>query len=125
MNEVLVQKINQIVMLEDKLKAIKEIEAQIKEEKEELRQAMINANLKSWETPNGTKLTLVEDSPDEEIEVPKLDGERFIEENDALIEEYNNIVIKYEKKKKEYTTYKKEIKPGRKGYVRVTLPKSN
>lgn len=122
-NELLVQKINQVIVLEEKLKLLKEVEAQIKEEKEDLRQAMINAELKKWETPNGTTITLVEDGADEEIEVPTTDVEKFVEENDELITKYNNIILEYNNKRKEYTTYTKETKQGRKGYIRITLPK--
>lgn len=124
MNELLVQKINQVIVLEEKLKLLKEVEAQIKQEKEDLRQSMISAELKKWETPNGTKITLVEDGADEEIEVPTTDTEKFVEENSKLVDEYNNVMLEYQNKKKEYTTYTKEIKKGRKGYVKITLPKS-
>lgn len=123
MNELLVQKINQVVLLEQKLVMLKEVEAQIKAEKEELRQSMIKAELKSWETPNKTKITLVEDTPDEEVEVPKIDREKFLEENDELVNRYNNLILEYKAKEKEYTTFEKEIQKGRKGYVRITLPK--
>jgi hypothetical protein len=85
---------------------------------------MIASELKKWETPNGTKITLVEDGADEEIEVPTTDVEKFVEENSELVDEYNNVMLKYQNKKKEYTTYTKEIKKGRKGYVKITLPKS-
>lgn len=122
-NELLELKINQVIVLEEKLKMLKEVEKQIKDEKEELRQAMINANLKSWETPNGTKLTLVEDSPDEEIEVPKIDREKFLKENEELVDRYNSVMLEYRSKERDYTTYEKEIQKGRKGYVRITLPK--
>lgn len=123
-NELLVQKINQVIVLEEKLRLLKEVEEQIKQEKEDLRQSMISAELKKWETPNGTKITLVEDGADEEIEVPTTDVEKFIEENSKLVDEYNNVMLEYQNKKKEYTTYTKEIKKGRKGYVKITLPKS-
>lgn len=122
-NELLVQKINQVIVLEEKLKLLKEVEAQIKEEKEDLRQSMIKADLKKWETPNGTTITLVEDGADEEIEVPTTDVEKFVEENDELVTKYNNIMLEYNNKKKEYTTYTKETKQGRKGYIRISLPK--
>ena len=122
-NELLVQKINQVIVLEEKLKLLKEVEEQIKQEKEDLRQSMISAELKKWETPNGTTITLVEDGADEEIEVPTTDVEKFIEENDELVTKYNNVMLEYQNKKKEYTTYTKEIKKGRKGFIRITVPK--
>lgn len=108
---------NEIVKLEEELALIKPTEEKIKALKEELKIAMENNDVKKWETPNGTQITLVKDGEDEEIEVEIVDVEKFEAENEKLIKDY-------ETKKKEYTTIEKQIKKGRKGYVKITLPKA-
>lgn len=107
---------NQVVALENQLAEMKAIETKCKELKEQLNDEMVKANIKKWETPNGTKITRVEAGQDEEIEIENLDSEKFEEENKELIETY-------EAKRKEYITIEEQIKKGRKGYVRITLPK--
>ena len=116
-------KIERVIELENKLKQIKEVEKKILEEKEQLRQAMIEVNLKTWETPNGTKITLVEDTPESEIEVEVLDEETFKNNNEELIKQFEEIKLQIDEKKKDYITIEKKTKNGRKGYVRITLPK--
>lgn len=116
-------KIERVIELENKLQQIKEVEKKILEEKEQLRQAMIEVNLKTWETPNGTKITLVEDIPESEIEVEVLDEETFKNNNKELIKQFEEIKLQIDEKKKDYITIEKKTKNGRKGYVRITLPK--
>jgi len=122
-NNELVVKIERIVALESKLKAIKEIEKQIKEEKENLRQAMIEVNLKAWETPNKTKITLVEDTPETEIEVEVLDVEKWENDNESLVDRKKELEEEIKESQKDYINIETQIKNGRKGYVRITLPK--
>ena len=116
-------KIERVIELENKLQQIKEVEKKILEEKEQLRQAMIEVNLKTWETPNGTKITLVEDTPEEEVEVEVLDIDAWGEENCDLVSEKQVLEQKIKDSQKDYITIEKQIKKGRKGYVRITLPK--
>lgn len=122
--DLVVQKINQVILLEEKLLKLKEIEQQIKDEKENLRQAMIKSDLKKWETPNGTKVTLIEDGEDEEIEIKKIDYGKFNAENQDLIKRKEELEKKIEKAQEPYTTIINEVKSGRKGCVRITLPKA-
>lgn len=107
---------SEVVILETELAKMKEIEDRYKVAKEELKVGMERVGLNKWETPNGTKITLVEDSPDKEVEVESYDEEKFIKENPELHEQYNL-------KLAEYKITKKEIKKGKKGYVRITFPK--
>lgn len=107
---------SEVVILETELAKMKEIEDRYKAAKEELKVGMERVGLNKWETPNGTKITLVEDSPDKEVEIESYDEERFIKENPELHEQYNL-------KLAEYKITKKEIKKGKKGYVRITFPK--
>lgn len=100
---------NHIVQLEDRLASYKKIESQIKEEKEQLRQAMLDNNVKSWETPNHIKVTLVADTPEKTV-VQKVFNEDKLKETRPEI--YDS-----------YLEEKEVTKRGRKGYVKITLPK--
>lgn len=98
-----------ILMFEDQLQAMKVIEQKIKDEKENLKTAMEKAGVKSWETPNHYKITLVNDTEDKEVEEVYFDI-------DDLKEQQPDVYQKYEKTR---TATKK----GRKGYVKITAPK--
>ncbi len=100
---------NHIVTLEQRLASYKKVETQIKKEKEQLRQAMIDNNVKSWETPNHIKITLVADVP----------------ERKETVEVFNEDKLKEDKPKvyAEYLETKEITKRGRSGYVKITLPK--
>lgn len=107
---------NKVLLLEEELKGYDELKKQYDSFKEELRQAMITNKIKKWETPNGTTFTLVLDTPDTEIEIESYDEDKFIKENIELHETYHN-------KLAEYKIVKKQIKKGKKGSLRITLPK--
>ena len=119
-NDLLVQ-IERVVELENKLIKLKEVEEKIKEEKEQLRQAMIEVNLKKWEMPNGTKITLVEDTPEEEVEVEVLDNNAWAESNTDLVAEKADLEKRIKETQKDFISIEKQIKKGRKGYVKITL----
>jgi hypothetical protein len=123
-NELVVKKLNEVIVLEEKLQKIKEIEKEIKNQKEELKQLMIETNMKKWETPNGTKITLVEDAEDEEIEVETVDYAKFNTEHLELFLKKEALEKEIKEAQKPYTTITKEIKKGKKGYVLITLPKN-
>ncbi len=108
--------VNQIVELENRLTEAKKIEQQIKDTKEQLKQAMTNSNVYKWETPNGIKITLIADTEDTEEEQMVVDEEAFIKNEQEIRDMYFNARKKYEKLEK--VTIK-----GKKGYVRITLPK--
>ena len=78
-------------------------EKQAKELKAQLKKAMEDNNIKSWETPNGTKITLIPDAEDKEV--MKFNEEKFKEENE---ETYNKYL-------------ESKIQKGKSGYVKVTL----
>ncbi|MBQ2811007.1 MAG: hypothetical protein IJF12_02435 [Alphaproteobacteria bacterium] len=72
---------------------------------------MVKHNVKSWETPNGIKITRV-DAVEPTVEIATLfDEERFKEENKGLYVMYLHDV---EKKKS-----------GKAGFVKITLPKGD
>lgn len=98
-----------VAELEDKLKALKDIEKQVKEAKANLYELMQANNVKTFKTYNGYRLTMVEGTPDKEEEHYTFDVERFATEHVKLWKQYS----------------KKEIKvtKGRAGYVKITVPK--
>lgn len=96
---------NKVVALENQLAEIKKIEAQLKDLKEQLKTAMEKAGTKTWETPNGTKITLVPDGEDKVVR--KFNEKLFKDNNLDLWDEYSEEVVQ----------------KGKSGYVRITLPK--
>ena len=108
----------QVVALENELATFKAIQDKYDKAKAELKTAMENQGLKKWTTPNGTQITLVLDSPDKEVEEEYYDEDKFIAENTELHQQYHN-------KLAEYKETRKVIKKGKKGYVKITLPKED
>lgn len=97
----------EIIALENKLKEYKKIEQEQKELKEQLKKAMEEKGIKSWQTPNGAKITLIEDGKDKEV--MKFNEKKFMEENQNI---YNNYL-------------ETKIQKGKNGYVLITLPKED
>lgn len=96
---------NGIEMMEESMTQYLKLKDMYDDAKEMLRQEMIKHSIKSWETPNGTKFTLVLDG--EDTEVDSFDEKTFKKENEDLYKKY----------------LVKKIKKGRKGFVRITLRK--
>lgn len=96
---------NKVIKLEERLKLYDEIVKERDKLKQDLKEAMQNNNIKKWETPNGTLITLVEDT--ESKIVKKFNESKFKEENENL---YNKYLEDKEQK-------------GRSGYVKITLGK--
>jgi putative phage-type endonuclease len=97
---------NKVLALEVQLQEFKKLEKEYNEMKSKLKIAMQENNIPKWTTPNGTKITLVDDGEDEEIKV--FNEEKFKEENEELYKRY----------------LEKTIKKGRSGYVKITFPKN-
>ena len=97
----------EIIALENKLKEYKKMEQEQKDLKEQLKKAMEEKGIKSWQTPNGAKITLVEDGKDKEV--MKFNEKKFMEENQDI---YNNYL-------------ETKIQKGKNGYVLITLPKED
>lgn len=108
--------VDKIVEIENALKEKNELDKQLKDFKEQLKQAMKIYEVKKWETPNGIKIALIDDVPDSEEEVSYIDEEEFIKENSKLHNEYVTI-------RQKYTKTRIELMKGKKGYVRITIPK--
>lgn len=100
---------NQVAVMELKLQEIKKVEDEAQRLKDQLYQLMIDYDVKSWETPNGVKLTKVDGKDDEIVELDVFNETMFQEENPELYQQYLCKTTK--------------IKKGRKGYVKITLPK--
>ena len=93
---------NSIIALEERLTIYKQLEKEQKELKNKLKTAMKDYGIKKWTTPNGTKITLVDDGEDKEIEV--FNEDNFKKDNEELYKKY----------------IEKKIKKGRSGYVLIT-----
>lgn len=100
---------SRILAFEEQLSYMKRLEEKIKSEKARLKAAMEAASVKSWTTPNGYKITLVQDGEDKEVKEEVLDVER-------LKSEAPEIYFKF-------TETKTTIKKGRTGYLKITEPK--
>lgn len=98
-----------VVLLEQQMADYKAIEAEHKRMKQALFEAMEKHNVKSWETPNGAKITRVDSVAGTTKIVAEFDEEAFKAENPALHDLYLHEV---EKKTS-----------GKSGYVKITLPK--
>ena len=109
---------NKLVIIENQLKQYDETIKQQKELKAQLKFAMEKNNIKTWETPNGVKFTLVEDKPDEIVKEKVINEELFRSENIELVEQY-------ELKQAEYLEEKEIVRKGKAGYVKITSPKGD
>ena len=105
---------NQIIALEETLKQMKAVDAQNKKLKEQLKELMQLNKIKTWVTPSGVRLTLVDDVPDDIVIEQVLDEERLAKDLPELfmMEDEGGYIKEVEKKK-----------PGRKGFVKITIPK--
>lgn len=97
---------NKVVQFENQLSAMKEIETQLKEAKKQLYHEMLKHNVKSWTSPNGTKITRVDEVPAKTKKVGEFDMETFKRECPATFDRYCRLV---EKKTN-----------GKAGFVRIT-----
>jgi len=100
---------NKILAFEKQLSDMKDIENQLKEAKKQLYSEMLKHGVKSWELPNGTKLSRVDAVPGKTKMVTEFDSERFKADNPSLFSKY---LRKVEKQTN-----------GRAGYVRLTVRK--
>lgn len=98
---------DKVAKFESQLAALKEIEIQCKEAKKQLYNEMLKRGVKSWSMPNGTKITMVAETPGGTKMVTEFDSEAFKEENPGL---YSKYLKKVEKKTN-----------GKAGYVRISL----
>lgn len=96
---------DKVLALESQLEIYKTIEKEYKEAKASLKAGMEKYHIKKWETPNGTKITLVPDG--EPTEKWEFDTDKFAAENAELYKQY----------------LKKVTKKGKTGYVRITAGK--
>lgn len=99
---------DKVAKLENKLAALKEIENQCKEAKNALYNEMLKRKVKSWTMPNGTKLTMVMETPGSTKKVEEFDTEAFKADCPGIYQKYLKTV---EKKTN-----------GKAGYVRITIP---
>ena len=96
-----------ILAFEYQLQLMKDTEEKIKADKARLKAAMQAASVKSWTTPNGYKITLIEDGKDK---IEKAFNEKKLKEEDP--DTYNKYL-------------EDKLKKGRSGYVKITPPANN
>ncbi len=99
---------NKAVALENRMAEFKALEEQYKEMKQALFEAMVKYGVKSWQMPNGTKVTRVDEVKATVETVTEFDTKAFKAENAELFEKYSKTVQKK--------------KNGRAGYVKITAP---
>jgi putative phage-type endonuclease len=92
--------------LEQRMTEFKNIEAQYKEMKQALYEAMERYGVKTWEMPNGTRVTRVDGTPATVETVSEFDTDRFKAENPEIFDQYQKTVTKK--------------KSARAGYVKIT-----
>ena len=97
-----------ILAFESQLAYFKKVEQTIKSEKDRLKKVMEACGVKTFKTPNGYRLTLVEDTPPKAHTTTKLN-------EDKLKAEHPRIYAKYLEQK---TGFDK----GRAGFVKITAP---
>lgn len=98
-----------VEQLEKRMIEYKKLEENYKQAKEELRQKMLAKDIKTWTLTNGTKLTAMADVEPKEKKVKAFAVAKLKDEMPEV----------YEK----YTFIHTEMTSGRKGSLRVTLPK--
>ena len=103
-NEI-VEVTGKIIELENQLAAYKQMEAELKEFKSKLKVAMEEYGIKTWRLYDGTKITLVPDGEDKEVE--EIDLKALQKDHPEICKAGS----KYVKRKR---------KKGRQGYVRIT-----
>ena len=103
-NEI-VEVTNKIMELENQLAAYKQMEAELKEFKAKLKAAMEEYGIKTWRLYDNTKITLVPDGEDKEVE--EIDLKALQKDHPELFVEGSGYV-------------KRKRKKGRSGYVRIT-----
>ena len=103
-NEI-VEVTGKIIELENQLAAYKQMEAELKEFKSKLKEAMEEYGIKTWRLYDNTKITLVPDGEDKEVE--EIDIKALQKDHPELFGEGSPYV-------------KRKLKKGRSGYVRIT-----
>lgn len=98
-----------VVEIERRMAEYKALETEQKKVKQALFEAMTKYDVKSWETPNGIKITRVDAIEATVTTVTEFDEDGFKKENPALYDMYLHDVQKKQ--------------AGKSGYVKVTLPK--
>lgn len=110
------EKQNELVLVTDKvaklelqLQVIKKVEEEAKALKDRLYEMMKDYDVKTFKTVNGVTITRIDGKEDEIVEIEVFNETMFQEENPELYQEYLCKTTK--------------INKGRKGSLRITLPK--
>lgn len=98
-----------VIALENQMAAFKKLEAEYKEMKQALYKAMVENDVKTWDMPNGTKITRVDEKLPIIKTVKEFDVDAFKKDNPEQYEAYTVEVTKET--------------AGRAGYAKITPPK--
>jgi hypothetical protein len=79
---------DKVAKFESQLAALKEIEIQCKEAKKQLYNEMLKRGVKSWSMPNGTKITMVAETPGSTKMVTEFDSEAFKADCPGIYQKY-------------------------------------
>jgi hypothetical protein len=99
----------QVAKLELQLQAIKQVDDQAKQLKDKLYEMMKDYDVKTFKTINGIAINRIDGKEDEIVELETFNESMFKEDNPKLYQQYLCKTTK--------------INKGKKGYVRITLPK--
>ena len=105
---------SRILAFESQLDYLKQVEKTVKSEKDRLKKAMQAAGVKSWTTPNGYKITLVDDTPDKKVSEDYFNIERVKADLPELFKSIED---------GGYMEKRESIKKGKSGYILITAPK--
>jgi putative phage-type endonuclease len=100
---------NKVLEIENRMAELKTLEAEQKKVKQALFEAMSKYGVKSWETPNGIKITKVDAVAATTETVTEFDEKTFKAENEGMYAMYLHEV--------------KKKKSGKSGYAKITMPK--
>lgn len=101
---------NKVMVLERRMAEYKTIQEEYEAMKQNLFEAMVKHDVKSWKTFNGTKITRVDAVAGATKTVTEFDSDTFGKEHPRLFKKYSKEVTKTSK--------------SRAGFVKITLPKS-
>lgn len=105
----LIELSNQVTSFEQEIARYKRIEEEYKVVKDKLFKAMQEHQIKKWTTNGGVQISRVDGSEDSVSIVKKFNDQKLKEDNLTLYEQYLEDV--------------QQIKKGRSGYLKITLPK--
>ena len=107
---------NKLIKLEQKVKAMKQVEDEVKAFRKELKDTMLEYGVKTFRTPNGILITRVDDTPSSVKVTEELDLDLLRSQMPELFKPVSE---------GGYLVKKSSKVAGKAGHVKVTFPKEN